>query len=171
MAKRPVQPHPLDLLAQGDPKKVIALMLWKNRRRDPDLYVKIDEDDLKGFDDCVNYLKVVPEVMIRRPPAIAAQPGIPAMGKRKAVPAREEIPARPYVVVTLVEKGTQNAIRPIENNEEDFQAQKEAATVAKAREQGPRLAQRLVQQAGSGDFSLSDVQDAADALLTLARAS
>src|SRR6266403_1241714 len=75
MPKKPAQPHPLDVLANGDPKKVIALMLWKARRRQPDLYVKIDEDDLKGFEDCVTYLKVVPEVMIRRPPPIAAQPG------------------------------------------------------------------------------------------------
>jgi len=58
-------------------------MLWKARRRQPDLYVKIDEEDLKGFEDCVTYLKVVPEVMIRRPPPIAPSQEYLQWGKRR----------------------------------------------------------------------------------------
>ncbi len=165
------QPHdPLDALTQGDPLQVIAVMLWKNRMREPDMYVKIDEHDLKGFQDCVGYLKVKPTVKIARPQGVPAQAAIPATANRRAVPAREAIPPRPYVLVTLVdEKG--DAIRPVENNEEDFDAAKASAEVRRARDQAPDIAQRIVNQARSGEYSLSDIQDAANALLILSRAA
>jgi len=51
--------HPLDVLANGDRRRSLPSCSGKARRRQPDLYVKIDEEDLKGFEDCVNYLKVV----------------------------------------------------------------------------------------------------------------
>lgn len=162
--------HPLDALAQGDPKMVMALMLWKERHRQPDMYVQIDEKDLQGFEDCVTYLKVKPDVLIRRPQGVPAQPGLPATHHRRAVPAREAIPPKPYLIVSLVERGTENVIRPVENNEADFDTAKDAAALRKARDQAPELANRILAQARSGEYSLSDIQDAADALLTLARA-
>lgn len=168
--KKAAKLDPLDTLAQGDPKRVIALMLWKARLREPDMYVKIDERDLKGFEDCVAYLKVKPDVMVKHPPGLPAQAAIPAMGNRRAVPARAATPPKPFVIVTLVEEGTENVIRPMENNEEDYDASQDAAQVRKARDQAPGMADRLMQQGRTGDFSLSDITDAANALLTLARA-
>jgi hypothetical protein len=160
---------PLDVLAKGDPQRVMALMLWKARRHNPDLYVQIDEHDIQGFEDCVKYLKVKPEVRIMRPGGLPSQPPIPATGNRRAVPGREAIPPKPYVMIVLVdEKG--DAIKPVENNEEDFDQAKSAAEVRKARDQAPALAQLLTQQARTGEYSLSDITDAANALLTLARA-
>ena len=159
----------LDIIAQGDLKRVIALMLWKARHRQPDLYVQIDEKDLAGFDACVQYLKVTPEVRIHRPQGLPAQAGIPATHNRRAVPGREASPPKPFVVVTLVEAGTENVIRPVENNQDDYDVAQDAAAVRKARDQAPMLAERLVAQARTGEFSLSDMQDAADALLLLAR--
>lgn len=159
----------LDALAKGDPQRVMALMLWKNRRHNPDLYVQIDERDIQGFDDCVKYLKVKPVVRITRPAGLPAQPHIPATANRRATPGREATPPKPYVMIVLVdEKG--DAIKPVENNEEDFDEAKAAAEVRKARDQAPALAQLLTQQARTGEYSLSDITDAANALLTLARA-
>lgn len=159
----------LDTLAQGDSQRVMALMLWVARKRNPDLYVQINEHDIRGFDDCIAYLKVKPQVRISRPQGLPAQPAIPQTANRRAVPAREATAPKPYVMVVLTdEKG--DAIRPVENNEQDFDEARAAADVRKARDQAPELAQRLVQQARTGEYSLSDMQDAANALLTLSRA-
>lgn len=160
--------HPLDALAAGDPKKVIALMLWKARHRQPDMYVQIDEKDLNGFEACVHYLKVIPEVDIRRPSGLPVQEAVAATHTRRAVPGREATPPKPYVVVRLVESGTENMIKPVENNQEDYDTAKHAARVRKARDQAPELAERIVSAARSGEMSLSDIQDTADALLLLA---
>lgn len=169
--KKAPQLDPLDALAQGDPRNVMALMLWKNRLREPDMYVQIDEHDIKGFQDCVDYLKVKPEVKIVRPAGLPAQDPIAATGKRRAVPARAATPPKPYVIVTLVEQGTMNVIRPVENNQDDFDTAQAAAELRKARDRAPQLAERILQQARTGETSLSDMQDAADALLVLARAA
>jgi hypothetical protein len=160
--------HPLDALAAGDPKRVIALMLWVARMRQPDLYVQINEHDIKGFDDCVNYLKVVPQVKIYRPEGMPAQPAIPAQGNRRAIAARPAIPPKPYVIVALVDqKG--DAIVPVENNQEDFDAQAAAKSIIRWREKAPDLAQQLLNQARSGEYSLAVMQECADALVALAR--
>jgi len=161
--------HPLDALAAGDPRGVIALMLWKERMRNPDLYAQITEADIIGFQDCVKYLKVVPEVQILRPAGIPAQPEVLATANRRHIPARPATDPKPYVIVRLVEKGTDNTIRPVENNQEDYDAAAAATQVRQARDSAPQLAQRLIQQANSGEYSLSDMQDAANCLLILAR--
>lgn len=168
--KKPrLQQDPLDALVSGDPSRAIALMLWKARHREPNLYVQIDEHDIRGFDDCITYLKVKPVVRIFRPEGLPAQPAVPAQGNRRPVPARAATPAKPYVLISLVDEQG-NAIRPVENNEGDFETAQDAATVRKARDQAVDLAQRIVQQARTGEYSLSDMTDAANALVTLARA-
>lgn len=161
---------PLDALAQGDTKRIIALLLWKRRLQNPDMAEQITEEDLKGFDDCMTYQEIEPDVLIERPQGTPAQPMIPAAANRRAVPARPATPPRPFVRVVLVEKGTENGIRPVENNEEDFDAAKQMEQVRHARDNAQSLATRLVQQARTGEFSLSDMQDAAEALLTMAGA-
>lgn len=160
---------PLDALAQGDPKNVIALMLWKARHRNPDLFVQIDENDIVGFEACVQYLKAKPVVQIRRPEGLPEQAAIPATHNRRAVPARAATPAKPYVIVTITdERG--DAIKPVENNQADWDTAQDATQVRKARDQAPDLAARILNQARAGEFSLSDIQDAANALMILARA-
>ncbi len=170
MARRkPKEQHPLDGLAEGDPLKVMALMLWKNRFREPDMYVQIFEKDIEGLKACVDYLEVTPVVSIHRPQGQDAQPAQPGSSTRRPVPALPTQPAKPYVIVTLVD-ARGDMIKPIENNERDFDAADEAAKVRKAKDQAADLAQRILQQAQSGESSLSDTQDAADALVILARA-
>ena len=170
MAKRkPKDLDELDKLVEGDPIQVIALMLWKNRMREPDMYVQIYEKDIKALNDCITYLKVPMVVSIHRPQGEAAHPAESGTTTRRPVPARPAQPPKPYVIVTLVdERG--DLIKPVENNQADFDAASEAANVRKARDQAVDLAQRITQQARSGEFSLSDIDDAANALVVLARA-
>lgn len=175
MAKKPAAKlDALDALAQ-DPMKVMQLVIWVNRHRNPDMFFQINEADLEAFEKCMKYQKVKPGVLIKRPPEIPGQAAIPAMGNRRAVPARAPIPARPYVMVTLVEvtkegKVTENVIRPIESNEEDYDTQQQVAAVRRAKDRAPQLAQEILKSASSGETSLSDLQDAANCLVTLAGA-
>lgn len=170
MVKKVTRLDALDQLARGDPKEVIALMLWKGRHRNPDLYAQIEEKDLAGFQACMAYQKVTPTVMIKRPQGTPEQPALPATRGRSARPAIPATGPKPFVIVALVEERTENAIKPVENNQADYDVAQDAATVRKARDQAPELARRILAGAQSGDSSLSDIQDAADALITLARA-
>jgi hypothetical protein len=175
MATKAPKLDPLDALMQ-DPLKVMALMIWVNRHRNPDMFFQINEADLEAFDACMKYQKLKPGVLIKRPPEIPGQAAIPATGNRRAIPARAAIPARPYVMVSLVEidkagKLTENAIRPVENNEDDYDTQQQVAAVRRAKDRAPDLANQILKGAANGETSLSDIQDAADALLTLSRAA
>ena len=159
--------------AQANPRRAIALMLWQARLQAPDMYVRVDEKAIKGFDDSVNYLKVKPAILIHHEPGLPAQPAIPATHNRRAVPAREATPAKPYAVIALVEekdgKPSMDMIKPVENNQEDYDASIDAAAVRRARDNAPDLAMRLQRAATSGDFSSADLQDAANALVLLAK--
>lgn len=169
--KQPAKPADvLTELAKGDPLRIIALMLWQDRMRNPDMYRQLTERDIEGLDACTRYLKVKPQVKIYRPEGLPAQEAVPAQGKRRAIPGRAAQPSKPYVIVTLVdEKG--DTIKPIENNQGDYDTAQDASLVRKARDQAADLAQRLVQQGRSGEYSLSDMQEAANALLILSRAA
>lgn len=160
----------LDALAAADPREAIALMLWKNRMANPDLAVAIDENDLKGYTDCIQYLKVKPQVRIFRPQGLPAQDAIPAGPGRRAVPARAAGAPKPYVMVVLTDqKG--DAIVPVENNEDDYQRRQQQSQLIRYRENAPSLAAQLLQQARSGEYSLAVMQECADALVALATAA
>lgn len=159
----------LDALAIGPLKDVIALMLWKNRHNEPELSVQLTERDLSGFRACVEYLHVTPEVRIVRPQGLPGHGGIPATRTRSAIPPADPTPSKPYVVVALVEKGTDNRIVPVENNEEDWQAAEEAKNFNRARDIALRLAGELQQAAATGNYSSSSLDEAAKCLVALAR--
>jgi hypothetical protein len=159
----------LDALVIGPLKDVIALMLWKNRHNEPELSVQLTERDLSGFRACVEYLHVTPEVRIVRPQGLPGHGGIPATRTRSAIPPADPTPPKPYVVVALVEKGTDNRIVPVENNEEDWQAAEEAKNFNRARDIALRLAGELQQAAATGNYSSSSLDEAAKCLVALAR--
>jgi hypothetical protein len=156
--------------ANKDPRKAIALLLWIARHRNADLAALITAEDIEAFDACCDYLKVKPEVLIVRPKGHPGTPGIPAQGKRRAVPARPAEPPRPYVVVQLVQKGTTDGFKPIENNEEGAKLRDQANQVRRAREQAPQLSAQLMADARVGVFSTATIGEAAGVLQTLARA-
>lgn len=159
---------PLDALTT-DTLRVIALMLWKERFRNPELAVKISDKDLKGMDDCLGYLRLKLDVRIERGAGIPAHPGNPAKG----IPAREAGEPQPYVVVSLLgkdENDISGPVRPVENNEEDHKQSQIARQVAQARDQAQYLGQRLINAARSGDYSSSELAEAGQALMLLAKA-
>jgi len=168
---------PLDAFveaANADPKRAIAIMLWRARMTNPDMYVRVEEKDLQGLADCVNYLKVKPAILIHREQGQPAQPGLPATKDRRAVPPRMATAPKPYAVIALVEQDkngnpTMNMIKPVENNQEDYDRSLEVAAIQRARDMAPDLAQRLVHASRTGDFSSSDLQEAASALELLAK--
>ena len=166
-----VEPDVLDALARSDPKRIIALMLWKDRHRNPEMALQITQPDLKGFTDCMNYLEVEPDVVIFRPQGRPAQAAIPAMGKRRAVPAYPSEPPRPFVTVNLVQRGTMNSIKPIENNEDDAKKRDQGEELRRWRDKAPQIARQLLQDVGAGQFSTATIQEAAQALVALARRS
>jgi hypothetical protein len=159
----------LDALALGPVKDVLALMLWKNRHNEPDMAVKLTEHDLRGFHACTEYLRVVPEVRIVRPQGLPGHGGIPATRTRSAIPPQEPTPPKPYVVVTLVEKGTENAIRPVENNETDHAAAAEAREFRHARDIALQIAGQLQRDVATGNYSSSTIDEAVKCLVALAR--
>lgn len=159
----------LDALALGPAKDVIAAMLWVNRHNEPELVVQIKEQDLVEFRACMEYQNVTPDVRIVRPQGHPGHDGIPATKMRSAIPPQGPTPPKPYVIVCLVEKNTENAIRPIESTEQGWQAAEEARNVARARDKALQLAGELQRAAATGDFSSSILNDAASCLAALAR--
>lgn len=159
----------LDQLALGDASEIIALMLWKDRHRNPDMTLQITEADIAGFRKCTEYLEVVPKLRIERPQGLPAQEGIPAVGNRRAVPARAAEPPRPFVVVQVVDKDG-NGIKPIESEEDGAKLRDEADKLRQIRDTAPGLASQLIADARAGSFSSSMVIEAAESLKTLARA-
>ena len=155
------QKDALDQLATGPAENVVALMLWKARHQYPDLSVQITPKDLKGYQECIGYLKTTAEVRVFRPQGIPAQEAIPAHGNRRAVPGRPAIPPRDFVVVSLVHQGTEDAIRVVENNEEDNERRKAAEHLVNIKGQVPDLASRLERYARSGELVGSDLLEAA----------
>lgn len=160
----------LDRLAAGSQDTIIAMLLWKNRHANPEMTEQITLKDLQGFKDCVQYLKVKPAVRIERPQGRPAQPAIPAIRGREAIPAREAEPPRPFVVVGIVQEGTLDSIRPIENNEQDNERRIAAEQARRHRELAPGLASLLENMIATGNISESDVRDAAKTLRVLASA-
>lgn len=171
MAKRQTKTnsaiHPLDALS-ADPLKAIALMLWKERFRNPEMSVRLTEHDIKGMDDCLDYLGLKLDVRIERGAGLPAHPG----NQAKGIPPREAGPPQPYVVVSLLgkdEKGVSGPLRAVENNPDDHKQSQQARQIANARDQATYLGQRLINAAKSGDFSSSEMADAGQALMLLAK--
>lgn len=164
---RPLKKDALDLLAEGDPKKIIALMFWRERFKNPGMSLQITEKDLQGFEECVTYLGVKAEVSIYRPQGRPAQEAVPAEKGKRGIAARAAEPPRPFVFVGVVD-GQGNQIKPIENNEEDADLRDLANEVRKAKDRAPQLAALLIGMCQSGTFSTSEIQDAARALTVLA---
>lgn len=167
--------EPLDALAKGDPLRVLAIALWKNRFRNPDLSIQIREEDVAEFDDCCTFHGVEPMTAIVRPQGRPAQEAVPASPGKRGIAARPAEPPRPYVFVGVVDAklyrkdGSLNVIKPIENSEENAAKRDEAETLRRYREKAPMLASLLTGMAQSGTFSNAEIAEAAEALRFFAR--
>lgn len=157
----------LDTFAASNPKEIIALLLWKARMTNPDMAVQITEKDIAGFRDCCTYLKVEHQVKIHRPQGRQATPAMPATATRSAIPAYPAEPPRPYVVVQLLDKAG-DGIRPVENNEQDFDRAQRADKRRKAKDEASRLVSQVRADLNAGTMSTDTIMGACNALLLLA---
>lgn len=167
MAKKPQQ-DPLDKLATGPLEDVIAMLLWQNRHTNPSMTAVIKVGDIQGLADCCEYLKVKPSVVVVRPGGREAQPAIPARGTRRGTPATPAEPPRPHVVVALVNAGTMDAIRPLENNDEDAELLLRGSESARWKAKAGVLSTQANGMAGSGDVSTAVLTEIAQCLQVFA---
>lgn len=170
MAKAPRSTDPLDILAEGDPKRVIQLMLWKGRMANPDMLIKITPEDIKALDDCTNYLGVQPEAKIWRPQGRPAHDGAPARHGGQAIAPFPGDPPRNYVAVALVSAGTEDVFRPIENNEVDYDQADRLAKLKRMRENVPQLTATILAMAARQDFSNELITELCETARALAKA-
>lgn len=164
----------LDRIAKLPPKSIIALMLWKDRHRNPGLAISITEQDMTGLDACLAYLKIEAEVQIIRPRGRPPQAAATSR-ERGLIPATPGEPSRPFVSVALIEKGSAetegvlgNAIVPCENNEEDAKRADQARRLDLIRPQIPAIMNRMRDERASGMLSEQTIEDACEALQALA---
>jgi len=167
MAKANAKPRrsdELDQFAQGNHERALQLVLWKHRHLSEEMTVIVTREDIQAFDQCMKYQSAHPQILLYRPEGQPATPAIPAVGNRRAVPARPAEPPRPYVIVSLVERGTRNTIKPIENNEVDYEKGEIGRQLQVTRRNIPDYAAALRRTAATGDFSSGTLEDIARAL-------
>lgn len=174
MARKKLQLDALDTwmrAAEQDPRLAILAMLWKDRHRNPEMSVSVTEADLEGCQKSMEYMGAKPEVRIFRRLGREATAGIPATKGKRAVPPSPAIPPSAFVIVAVLERGTFNAIKPIENNEDGARGRDQADVVRRARDRVAMYSTAVRQAAASGTFSQSDITELCGAAEALARAA
>lgn len=161
---KPPRKDALDQFAEGTHERALQLVLWKHRHLSEEMTVIVTPEDIEAFDQCMKYQSAHPQILLYRPEGLPATAAIPAAGNRRAVPARPAEPPRPYVIVSLVERGTKNTIKPIENNEEDYKKGELGRQLQVMRRNIPDYAASLRRTAATGDFSSGTLEDIARAL-------
>lgn len=146
--------NPLDRVIT-DRDRAMQLMLWKIRHQYPDLALVITEQDIAKLDACCDYLKVQPAALAHRP-------------DQRGPKDKEPRPA-PFVVITLVAKGTTNVIRAVENDEADFERQKLAEQARRIATAAPATVARLLDDLRRGSYSEGEIADALRDMETLAK--
>ena len=170
--RKKVPPAPADPLdtfikAANEGPEALMLMLWLERFRNPAFTVEVHPKDLQGFYQCVEYLGVKPQIQVIRPGGAPAIDARPAMGNRKAVPGRAAIPPKNYVIIQMVDQDG-NAFVPVENNEQDRDRQIQTEAARRAKDNAITIANALRVDVQSGQFSTGNLNDAINALITLA---
>lgn len=179
MAKRK-QLDELDAFAQSGAENALMMVLWKVRHQYPEMAVPITVDDLQAFQKSVEFTKQKPVIAIYRRPAQEARAGLPAVGKRKAIPSAPAQAAGKAVMVMVVEAGTGitdasglslspgNTIRPVESDEREHERARKLRDVKAVKDNARRLASDLIGDASRGMYSDARIQEAAQALVALA---
>jgi len=127
--------------------------------------VQVTPEDISGFRACVDYLSVVPSIKVHRPGGVPARPQQERNGK--VIPGREEIPPKPYALVQMLDQDG-NGFVPIENNQGDRDRQIQAESVRRIKERCNVVAGALATDLSTNTFSTSTIQEAIQALRTLA---
>lgn len=169
-----------------DLEGIIAHMLWQRRIEAPELAVHITEKDRTGFLACTQYLKVGTEVRYfpRRGRLLvqlvdaASKPVVRRQVAAKGKDGADIVQAKDVEVEMrngkpVVQPGDEivsigDAIRPIEDNEPDFDAAEKAERMRQAKNSGMRLAAEVKAAALAGTFSKELVAEVCDNAMLLA---
>lgn len=181
-AKKKAPPtNPLERLAQ-DPNALLLHLLWQRRIESPGLSLAISAKDRDGLAQCSEYLKAGLEVrafvrgdrvlvqavdksskiVVRRKVAGKSKEGADVVVDKDVDLSTGDLPDAGDVIVSIGD-----AIRPIENNEADFDAAAQADRVRAAKTNGVRLASQARAMAAGGTISTDMVVEVCDALLLL----
>lgn len=170
----PAADAPMDALDQfakaaelGNLDIAIMLMFWKARHDAQPFTMDITEADIKGFNDCVQYLEVQPTIRVFRPQGKPAHLGAPATETRSAIPPRPAGKPKDYVVIQMIDQNG-DAFVPIENNEADLQRGQETQRIRRIKETAPALAAQMMADLQANTTSNSTIMEAAEALKLLA---
>lgn len=153
-------------LSKTDLQRAMMLVLWKMRFDNPGFTVEIHPQDLRAFDECVEYLAITPTLQVMRPGGAPARESF-TTARGQTVPAKPAIPPKPYVVVQMTDDQGHTFVA-IENNTADYERQQQAKASDQVRANARSVATQLQAMASSGTFSTATINDAARALLLLA---
>lgn len=129
---------------EHDKDGIIMQILWHYRHTDPNMCVRITEQDVVAMEQCMEHNKQVPVVRITR------------------------TGTAPFLFVAMTDEQS-NAIVPVENNLEDYEKGEQARRRLAVKESIGQLAARVKNAAAIGEFSSSEVSELADAALLLAK--
>ena len=145
-----------------------AMLLWKNRFRNPEMAEQVTVEDIEKLTACVNYLGITPKIVITRPRGRPAQAAVPERAGHRAIPAKPAEPDRPFVMIQLVdEKG--DHFKAIENAEDSAKRRDESIEVGKLRDRAPQVAGDILAEIQSGTFVDSTLREAARMLTEMAK--
>lgn len=155
----------------GQIRDVVLLLFWKARFTNPSMQVTISQADIDKFRASCQYLGVKPSILIERPAGHPGSPGLPpSQHNPTGLPPKPAEGPRPFVVVGVVNEGTKDLIRTVENDEEHGQMADATRKLRDTIAHAPNLASALLGQAQEGTYSNAMIQEAAEALLAMAKA-
>lgn len=164
--------NPLDRICDpANMGEVICLLFWKNRFRNPGMQTTITPDDIDRFRASCDWLEVRPQALIKRPPGAPARPGYgPSPGRPEGFPGSPAEGPRDFVVVAVVDEGTEDVIRTAERDEEHGVKADRARNLRNIVNKAGNLAAAIMGQASEGVYSNAVITEAAEALQTMAAA-
>ena len=180
-AKNAPKLDPLNQLAQ-DPRALLLQMLWQRRLEHPEMSIVITPKDREGLEQCAAFLKVGLEVrsfvrgqnvlvqavdakskiVVRRRVAVRNKEGHDVIADKDFDLAPGEDPQPGDVLVSIGD-----AIRPIENNEADFDTAAKLERIRMARASAPSLVLQVKSAAAVGTFSKEMVEEVCNSLMLL----
>jgi len=141
--KPPEAPKHLKAIAKGPADQTAALIFWKLRNQLPEFAVVLTEDDIKAFQDSMQYVEQSPKLIVD---AHATK-----------------------VIIRIADKVTGDMIRVEENNEAALDAKELAVKVRRAKEQAGNLVSTVRGEMAQGIFSDDTIRTLCDSLMLLAR--
>lgn len=185
--KKPAPPKdPLQALAE-DPVQLLAHLLWQRRIEAPELSIVITPKDREGLGQCLEYLEKKADVrafvrgdrvlvqMVDAGSKPVVRRIVDKLVSGQVVKAPDDVPVEWKDGAVVTEPGDTivgvgDCIRPIENNEQDYDAAARAERIRNIKSGAARLAAEVKSSAAAGTFSTAMVSEVCDALMTLANA-